>query len=283
MQALILRQTLSAWRQQGETIAFVPTMGNLHAGHLQLVRRAQALARRVVVSIFVNPLQFEPGSDYERYPRTLAQDQQALQALGVDIIWAPAVETLYPGGLTGLTAVTKVIVPGLSDILCGHFRPGHFIGVTTVVCKLLHQVQPDFLLLGEKDYQQLVLIRQMVRDLDIPVQVVSQATMREADGLAMSSRNQYLTLQERAVAPQLYLTLCALAQSQTCFGPDIQAACHQLAQAGFRVEYLECRDAQTLQYPTAATQQRILLVAAWLGQTRLIDNYLLDDSSIRKA
>lgn len=274
-----MRQQLQAWRLQGERIALVPTMGNLHAGHLQLVQRAKASAERVVVSIFVNPLQFEPGSDYAEYPRTLQADQQQLQQRGVDLLFVPTVEALYPNGLAGLAQLTKVVVPELSDILCGEFRPGHFVGVTTVVCKLLNWVQPDVAVFGQKDYQQLLLIRKMVADLNLPVHILSEPIVREADGLAMSSRNQYLSAEQRPVAAQIYAELSRLvAQLPADWmnqAAHLQQARHHLQQAGFQLDYCELREAQTLQPLTASCRQGIVLIAARLGRTRLIDNQIV--------
>jgi pantoate--beta-alanine ligase len=187
-----LRNQIRLWKAEQQTLAFVPTMGNLHKGHIQLVQQAKTCADKVIVSIFVNPMQFSPGTDYEHYPRTLKEDAKQLAPLDTDVLFAPKAEDIYP---EELEKATKVAVPELSEILCGQYRPGHFIGVTTIVAKLFNLVQPDIAIFGEKDYQQLVIIKKMVADLGFPVEIRSGATLREADGLAMSSRNQYLTTQ----------------------------------------------------------------------------------------
>jgi pantoate--beta-alanine ligase len=268
-----LQNQIKDWKVGQQRLAFVPTMGNLHRGHLQLVHKAKACGDRLLVSIFVNPMQFPPGTDYEGYPRTLKDDAQQLQALGVDVLFTPEVNEIYP---EDLAQATKVLVPGLSDILCGEFRPGHFVGVTTIVAKLFNLVQPDVAVFGEKDYQQLTIIKKMVADLGFPVEIQSVATAREADGLAMSSRNQYLTLQERAVAPRLYQTLLA-AKEQISSGdksfPEIEShAMQALSQAGFQPEYISIRHAGTLQPATDKNSPLVVLAAAWLGKARLIDN-----------
>lgn len=276
MQTLItiadLRQQIAQWRRAGERIAFVPTMGNLHAGHLALVRRGQELAERVVVSIFVNPLQFGPDEDFERYPRTLDADRRQLEALHTDVLYTPTVEDMYPGGME--QAVT-VDVPALSDILCGASRPGHFAGVATVVARLFNQVQPDVAVFGEKDYQQLAIIRRMVQELAFPVAIEGVPTRREPDGLAMSSRNQYLSVAERAIAPRLYATLQATAARLTVGDTDfagLAAAGRELLESGgLRPDYYEIRGAKSLASAQAG-QPLVVLAAAWLGQTRLIDN-----------
>ncbi|HET9679263.1 MAG TPA: pantoate--beta-alanine ligase, partial [Gammaproteobacteria bacterium] len=221
-----LRQLTKQWRQNNERIALVPTMGNLHAGHLQLVTQARKQAEKVVTSIFVNPLQFGPDEDYARYPRTLDDDRQKLETAGCDAIFLPSVETLYPGGAAN---ATMMHVPGLGDDLCGAHRPGHFDGVATVVARLLNAVQPDIAFFGEKDYQQLAVIRRMVADLLMPITIEGVATEREADGLAMSSRNQYLTASERAIAPRLYATLQATVADLNAGQRDY----HTLQTAGF--------------------------------------------------
>ena len=199
-----LRQTLRDWRREGLSIALVPTMGNLHDGHISLLARAREIADRSVVSIFVNPIQFGRGEDYERYPSTLDADRAKLSAAGLDLLFAPNLAELYPGGIE---EDTRVSVPALSDILCGEFRPGHFSGVATVVSKLLINTQPDYALFGEKDYQQVMVIRRMVRDLLFPVEIIGMPIIREADGLAMSSRNSYLKPAERRVAAGIYASL----------------------------------------------------------------------------
>jgi pantoate--beta-alanine ligase len=267
-----LRARLAAWRAAGERIAFVPTMGNLHRGHLELVRRGRTLASRVVASVFVNPLQFGPGEDFERYPRTLAADQAALAGANCDLLFAPNAREVYPQGMENLT---RVSVPGLSTILCGHFRPGHFDGVTTVVNILLNLAQPDVALFGEKDYQQLFIIRRMARDLHLPVEIVGVATEREPDGLALSSRNQYLSADERARAPALIRALretgAALTAGRRDFVALGAAANQALGSAGFRPQYYEIRTTE-LAEPRHDTQEFVVLAAAYLGNTRLIDN-----------
>jgi len=267
-----LRERVAGWRRAGQRVAFVPTMGNLHAGHLALVAEARRLAERVVVSIFVNPLQFGPQEDFGAYPRTLARDQELLAGAGTDLLFAPSVEVVYP---RGQAEQTRVEVPGISDILCGASRPGHFVGVATVVCKLFNMVQPDLAVFGEKDYQQLMVIRRMTLDLSLPVAIQGLATVREADGLAMSSRNGYLTAQERARAPALYLTLrrCAEWLRQ---GLDIAAVeglgREEIAAAGFGPDYVSVRRAAKLGLPQAGDRELVVLAAASLGRARLIDN-----------
>lgn len=268
-----LRVALRPWRRGGESIAFVPTMGNLHAGHLDLVSRARTLADRTVVSIFVNPLQFGPREDYAAYPRTLDRDREQLRAAGADILFAPSVATIYP---QNLQAVTRVHVPELSDILCGAFRPGHFEGVATVVAKLFNLVQPDIAIFGKKDYQQLRLIERMARDLAIPVSIVGVPTVREPDGLAMSSRNQYLSPQERALAPALYTCLTGIARQITKGVSDYSRlggeAMQELERSGFKPQYVEVRKAVDLSKPEAGERELVVLGAAYMGRTRLIDN-----------
>ncbi len=267
-----LRAWISRARGKRETIALVPTMGALHAGHLGLVRLARRRADRVVVSIFVNPAQFAPNEDYGSYPRTWDADVTALSQLGVDAIWAPSVATMYPDGFATKIAPGGPALAGLED----KFRPHFFGGVCTVVAKLLLQVSPDFATFGEKDYQQLKVVTAMARDLDIPTKILGQRTFREKDGLAMSSRNAYLSVDERAVAPTLYrvLTECA---ARIKAGQSIAATLGeseaQIERAGFAVDYLEARHAQTLAPIASIADGPVrLLVAAKLGRTRLIDN-----------
>ncbi|MCQ8105609.1 pantoate--beta-alanine ligase [Methylomonas sp. SURF-2] len=269
-----LRCVIGEWRQNGQSIAFVPTMGNLHAGHLQLVKTAQLQAHRVVVSIFVNPAQFGPNEDFASYPRTEQQDEDKLTACGADLLFLPDVGEMYPNPLQ-----TKVSVQGLSTLHCGASRPGHFDGVALVVCKLLNMVQPDLLFLGEKDFQQLAVIRTMVADLNIPVTIQGVPTVREADGLAMSSRNGYLTPAERQLAPLLYRALCdarAEALSDTAdFPAIIERQSQALRNAGFELDYLRiCRRADLLPADKSDTDL-VILIAAKLGKTRLIDNIYL--------
>jgi pantoate--beta-alanine ligase len=270
-----LRAAVAEWRRKGERVGFVPTMGNLHAGHAALVRRARTASHRVVASVFVNPLQFGPSEDFERYPRTLAADAAILGKERCDLLFAPDLEEMYPGMGDGERAQhTTVTVPGLSDILCGAHRPGHFSGVATVVAKLFGQVQPDLAVFGEKDYQQLLVIRRVVRDLALPIEVIGEPTVREADGLALSSRNQYLTAEQRAQAAALHATL-AWAVEQLRGGREVMevegSAMARLEDAGFKPEYCQVRDAGTLAEPEAGRPRRVL-AAAWLGKARLIDN-----------
>ena len=267
-----LRDQVQRWRRDGERIALVPTMGNLHAGHVKLVEEAHARAKRVVASIFVNPLQFGPGEDYQSYPRTLEADQAKLQAVRADLLFAPAVEEMYPGGRD---RVTRVDVPGLSAILDGEFRPGHFSGVATVVLKLLNIVQPDVALFGEKDYQQLLIVRRLVADLSVPVEIVGVPIVREADGLAMSSRNQYLTPVERQQAPLLFRTLGETAAALRNGWRDfsrLEAEAVQKLSAQLRPDYVSIRAAHTLAAADADTRDFVVLAAVWLGKARLIDN-----------
>jgi pantoate--beta-alanine ligase len=268
-----LRRQVRAWRMQGERIGLVPTMGNLHAGHLHLVREARRLADRVVVTIFVNPLQFGQGEDFDSYPRTLEQDQGQLEDMGTDLLFAPPVSEVYsrPPG-----EQTLVEVPGLSDILCGASRPGHFAGVATVVCKLFNLVQPDVGVFGEKDFQQLLVIRRMTEDLCLPVEIAGVETQRAADGLALSSRNGYLTAEERARAPQLYRVLQETAEAIRQGVSDYAAletkAKDRLTEYGFRPDYFTVRRSGDLARPSAEEGGLVILAAVHLGQARLIDN-----------
>ncbi len=268
-----LRAQVAAWKRAGERVAFVPTMGNLHRGHIHLVERAREQAPRTVASIFVNPTQFGPNEDFAGYPRTLAEDARQLEAAGLDVLFAPAVAEMYPRPLEEMTAVT---VPELSGILCGASRPTHFRGVATVVGKLFNMVQPDAALFGEKDWQQLMVIRRLVEDLNFPVEIIGVPTVRETDGLAMSSRNRYLTPQERAIAPALYATLSASAQRLRAGERDYQRLADEaktaLAAAGFRPDYFEIRRAGDLKPPSGEDTHLRILAAAWLGKARLIDN-----------
>jgi len=271
-----LQSALREFRDKGQSIAFVPTMGNLHQGHLELVRKARQLCDVVVVSIFVNPLQFGPGEDLDAYPRTLAADREKLFAEGVQALYTPAVEDIYP---EGMATQTIVHVPDLGDTLCGSSRPGHFDGVTTVVCKLFNAVQPDVAVFGEKDFQQLSIVRRMVRDLCIPIEIVGVATSRDEDGLARSSRNGYLSAEERRIAPLLHQTLNSCREAIACgFDNFLQLESHarmQLLQAGFQPDYFAIRDARTLRTVTEDTEEIAILAAARLGGTRLIDNVRL--------
>ncbi len=268
-----LRAEIAIWRRDGRTVAFVPTMGNLHEGHISLLKTACTRADRTVVSIFVNPIQFGRGEDYARYPSTLESDQQKLSAAGLDLLFAPNLDQLYPGGIEEDTRVT---VPGLSTILCGQYRPGHFSGVATVVTKLFINVQPDVALFGEKDYQQVLVIKRMVHDLLMPTEVVGLPIVREADGLAMSSRNGYLNAEERGRAPLIFKLLQQAAERLRGQGSSLiaieTAAMAELAAAGFRPEYFSIRRAADLEAPKAGDTSLQILAAAWLGAARLIDN-----------
>lgn len=268
-----LRAALARARQEGKRIGLVPTMGNLHEGHIALVEMALQRTDHVVVSIFVNPLQFGPNEDLDSYPRTLAEDQRRLLDAGAHTVFAPSVNEMYPEGMQGHTLVS---VPVVSDGLCGASRPGHFDGVATVVTKLLNMVQPDVAVFGEKDFQQLAVIRKMALDLCLPVQIMGAPIVRAADGLALSSRNGYLDENERRVAPQLYQTLQQLAgqllAGRRDFDTLLEEARQQLQQAGFRPDYLELRDTTTLQPADEHSRDITILAAAVLGRTRLIDN-----------
>ena len=266
-----LRSAVAAWRKAGQRIGFVPTMGNLHAGHVALIARARELSDKVVASVFVNPMQFGPNEDYSKYPRTLDSDAAKLKLANCDLLFAPSADEMYPRGRDEHTTVT---VPGMSDILCGAHRPGHFTGVATVVAKLFGQVQPDTAVFGEKDYQQLKIIERMARDFALPVQVVGLATVREDDGLALSSRNQYLTPGDRAVAPLLHATLTWAAEQfrQGRAAPEVEgAAVERLRDAGFKPDYVSLRSSDDLGPPIEGAPRRVF-AAAWLGAARLIDN-----------
>jgi pantoate--beta-alanine ligase len=272
-----LRATLADWRRAGARIGFVPTMGNLHEGHLDLVRAAAGAAQRVVVSIFVNPLQFGPGEDFAAYPRTLEDDLARLEGTGCDLVFAPTEAVMYPSGRAG---TTRVEVPGVSDILCGGSRQGHFAGVTTVVAKLFNLVQPDLAVFGQKDYQQLTIIRRMTADLDFPVEIAGVPTRREADGLAMSSRNRYLTAAERRIAPALHGALQAAADALQRGERDFVALQHagmdNIRSAGMSPEYFEVRRQGDLGTPQGSDRNLVVLAASKLGRARLIDNLLVD-------
>jgi len=268
---LELRERLSVWRVHGDTIGLVPTMGALHDGHLSLVRLSKQKTARTVATLFVNPAQFGPNEDLDQYPRDITQDTAKLEAEGCDLLFLPDVGEIYPPG-----HVTKISVEGICDILEGEFRPGFFTGVATVVTKLLLQALPDIAVFGEKDYQQLQVIKRLARDLDIPVAIEAAPTVREADGLAMASRNAYLTPKERDIAPVLFGTLSQVAENigrgvsakdQAAWGRE------QLERAGFgKVDYLTVRNAETLEEVDNASSPARVLVAAWLGKARLIDN-----------
>jgi pantoate--beta-alanine ligase len=272
-----LRARIGAWRKSGERIGFVPTMGNLHNGHFSLISIARAHADRVVASVFVNPTQFGPREDFASYPRTLAQDQAGLQTSGCDLLFAPEVETMYP---FGAVAGVRVEVAGLADILEGEIRPGHFAGVATVVAKLFNLVQPDIAVFGQKDYQQLLVIQRMTRDLCLPIEILAAPTLREANGLAMSSRNQYLTAEERERAGIIHTTLnsmrAAVAQGRPL--ATIQSlACDALEHAGLIPDYATVRRATDLSEPGPDERHGLIaLIAAKLGRARLIDNLITD-------
>jgi len=266
-----LRQAIKAWRAEGLTIAFVPTMGNLHAGHLKLVEEAKTKADRVIVSIFVNPTQFAPGEDFETYPRTEQDDYQKLRHINTDLLFQPTVAEMYAAH-----AKTVVSISGLSERYCGASRPGHFNGVATVVCKLFNMVQPDLALFGLKDFQQLAIIRTMARDLNIPIEIIGIETIREASGLAMSSRNGYLSAAEKSKAPLLYQSLCtakeAILAKEMPYLKIEQQALMFLAQAGFQPDYFSICSADDLTTAKAQDTELVILAAAKLGTTRLIDN-----------
>jgi pantoate--beta-alanine ligase len=271
-----LRARVGEWKREGLRVGFVPTMGNLHAGHHSLVRLAREHADRVVASVFVNPTQFGPNEDFARYPRTPEADAAGLGAAGCDLLWLPSVETMYP---FGVEATVQVRVPGVTEVLEGAHRPGHFDGVATVVARLFNQVQPDVAVFGRKDYQQLAVIRYLVRDLAFPVDVLAGQTLREADGLAMSSRNQYLSVDERPVAAQLQRTLQAMRAALGAGTPRAQVeadARAALQKHGFDVDYVVVRRADLGEPADAEGGARVALVAARLGRTRLIDNLEFD-------
>lgn len=267
-----MRARLVEWRRAGQRLALVPTMGALHDGHLSLVELGLRRADRVVVSLFVNPLQFGPNEDFERYPRTFERDRALLEARGVHGLFAPAEAEMYPHGREGLT---RVHVPGLADMLCGLSRPGFFDGVATVVTKLFNVVQPDSAIFGEKDFQQLVVIRRLARDLNLPIDIVPGPTVREADGLALSSRNAYLSRAQRALAPKLYQQLRQGAQAliDGAEPAAVQAEGEQaLNAAGLKTDYFSVRRARDLAPVGASDEELVILAAAYLGTTRLIDN-----------
>ncbi len=267
----LLRNTLKQWRLTGDRIAFVPTMGNLHAGHIKLVTEARKQADKVVVSIFVNPTQFGLGEDFNSYPRTEKADQEKLQEAGADLLFLPAVNEIY-----AKHSMTAVTVPALSKLYCGASRPGHFEGVATVVTKLFNMVQPDISVFGKKDFQQLLVIRTLVHDLNIPVEIVGVETEREFDGLAMSSRNTYLTAKERLLAPELYRAICrareAVYDGEQSLKSIERQAIKQLTGLGFMVDYFSICRSQDLQPATEDDKHLLIMVAAKLGSPRLIDN-----------
>jgi pantoate--beta-alanine ligase len=268
-----LRALIRQWRSAGERVAFVPTMGNLHQGHLQLVDTAKQRADRVIASIFVNPMQFGANEDLDKYPRTLEQDCKGLTEHGTDAVFTPTPQLIYP---RGLDVQTFVEVPLLGDYHCGASRAGHFRGVSTIVTKLFNLVQPDIACFGQKDYQQLAIIRQMVADLSMPIEIIGVPTIRAEDGLALSSRNGYLTAEQRSTAPALYRTLQWMKQQLQQGVSDLRAleqqAKDQLNAAGFKADYVNISNRQTLVPASDSTAALVILAAAYLGTTRLIDN-----------
>ncbi|EBV9074037.1 pantoate--beta-alanine ligase [Salmonella enterica] len=269
----LLHQHIRRLRQEGKRVALVPTMGNLHDGHMKLVDEAKARADVVIVSIFVNPMQFDRPDDLVRYPRTLQEDCEKLNKRKVDYVFAPAVEEIYPQGLEGQTYVD---VPGLSTMLEGASRPGHFRGVSTIVSKLFNLIQPDIACFGEKDFQQLALIRKMVADMSYDIEIVGVPIIRAKDGLALSSRNSYLTAEQRKIAPGLHNVMNSIAEKLIAGNRELQEiiaiAEQELNEKGFRADDIQIRDADTLQELTETSKRAVILAAAWLGQARLIDN-----------
>ncbi|HHU1940876.1 TPA: pantoate--beta-alanine ligase [Escherichia coli] len=273
----LLRQQIRRLRMEGKRVALVPTMGNLHDGHMKLVDEAKARADVVVVSIFVNPMQFDRPEDLARYPRTLQEDCEKLNKRKVDLVFAPSVKEIYPNGTE---THTYVDVPGLSTMLEGASRPGHFRGVSTIVSKLFNQVQPDIACFGEKDFQQLALIRKMVADMGFDIEIIGVPIMRAKDGLALSSRNGYLTAEQRKIAPGLYKVLSSIADKLQAGERDldeiIAIAGQELNEKGFRADDIQIRDADTLLEVSENSKRAVILVAAWLGDARLIDNKMVE-------
>jgi len=271
-----LLEQLADWRQHGDRIALVPTMGNLHSGHMSLVKLAREHAERVVVSIFVNPTQFSENEDFEEYPRTLERDTRRLKKPAADLIFVPEIETMYPFGLTNATTVS---VPRITENFCGASRPGHFDGVTSVVARLFALVQPDVAIFGQKDYQQQLVIRRMAQDLSLPISIITAQTVREPDGLAMSSRNLYLNDEERKLAPTLYKVLSEAGTKLQDGRRDFEAleveSTAKLTEAGFVVDYFAIRRALNLEPPDRDCDELVVLVAAQLGNARLIDNVVI--------
>ncbi|HFI3141044.1 TPA: pantoate--beta-alanine ligase [Escherichia coli] len=273
----LLRQQIRRLRMEGKRVALVPTMGNLHDGHMKLVDEAKARADVVVVSIFVNPMQFDRPEDLARYPRTLQEDCEKLNKRRVDLVFAPSVKEIYPNGTE---THTYVDVPGLSTMLEGASRPGHFRGVSTIVSKLFNLVQPDIACFGEKDFQQLALIRKMVADMGFDIEIIGVPIMRAKDGLALSSRNGYLTAEQRKIAPDLYKVLSSIADKLQAGERDldeiIAIAGQELNEKGFRADDIQIRDADTLLEVSENSKRAVILVAAWLGDARLIDNKMVE-------
>ena len=271
-----LRERVRGWKRDGLRVGFVPTMGNLHAGHYSLVELARQHADRVVSSVFVNPTQFGPNEDFTRYPRTPREDTSGLQAAGCDALWLPDVESMYP---FGVELASKVHVPGVSAVLEGACRPGHFDGVCTVVSRLFNQVQPDVAAFGKKDYQQLAVIRQLVTDLHFPIEIIGGDIVREANGLAMSSRNQYLSAEQREEAATIHRTLMAMREATLAAVPRAQVeadAARRLGDAGFEPDYAVLRNPDLSEPVDGQAGERVALIAARLGKTRLIDNLTFD-------
>ena len=268
-----VRERVQAWRRAGLRVAFVPTMGNLHPGHVSLIEAARRHGERFIASIFVNPMQFGPNEDFAHYPRTPREDERMLAGAGCSVMFMPDVAEIYPNGSE---RATRVEVPGVSRILEGEFRPGHMEGVSTVVAKLFHIVEPDVAVFGEKDFQQLTVIRRMVADLCMPVKIIGAPTVRDRDGLAMSSRNQYLSTEERALAPSIYRALEAAAQRLRAGDVDFasieRGGFQALEHAGFRPDYFSVRNASDLSPATPAARELVILTAARIGKARLIDN-----------
>lgn len=273
----LLRQQIRRLRMEGKRVALVPTMGNLHDGHMKLVDEAKARADVVVVSIFVNPMQFDRPEDLARYPRTLQEDCEKLNKRKVNLVFAPSVKEIYPNGTE---THTYVDVPGLSTMLEGASRPGHFRGVSTIVSKLFNLVQPDIACFGEKDFQQLALIRKMVADMGFDIEIIGVPIMRAKDGLALSSRNGYLTAEQRKIAPGLYKVLSSIADKLQAGERDldeiIAIAGQELNEKGFRADDIQIRDADTLLEVSENSKRAVILVAAWLGDARLIDNKMVE-------
>jgi pantoate--beta-alanine ligase len=267
-----VRERVRLWHREGRHIAFVPTMGNLHAGHLSLMQAARRLGDRFIASLFVNPMQFGPNEDFAHYPRTPREDERMLTEAGCDLLFMPDVSEIYP---KGYAASTRIEVPELNSILDGEARPGHFEGVATVVAKLFNIVEPDIAVFGEKDYQQLTIIRRMAADLCMPVEVIGAPTVRESDGLAMSSRNQYLTKEERLIAPRIFAELkraaARLEAGESDYATVERAGREALAGGGFRPDYFSIR-ARDLSAPAPDARELVILTAARLGRARLIDN-----------
>jgi pantoate--beta-alanine ligase len=268
-----VREQVRRWRSEGRRVAFVPTMGNLHAGHLSLIEAARRHGERFIASIFVNPMQFGPNEDYAQYPRTPTKDADMLTAAGCNLMFMPDVAEIYPNGSE---RATRVDVPSLSRVLDGEIRPGHFEGVSTIVATLFHIVEPDVAIFGEKDFQQLTIIRRMVADLCMAVEIVGAPTVRDSDGLAMSSRNQYLTPAEREVAPRIYQALQAAANRLQAGDTELSSiertGVQALTTAGMKPDYFSVRRAQDLGAPAPDTTHLVVLTAARLGKARLIDN-----------